>query len=214
MLVYAPGPRETIEGVTATRSRLLVAIYRNVRGSAVAYRFDDGGWQATPLPLPENASVSLIVDERPRRDARFSMSPAICCRTRSISPISAPSTAEPVKSLPARFDASKAVVEQFDAISKDGTANALFRRAAARPRPNGNVDGNAPTLLYGYGGFQVSMNPGLFGRARQICGSSRAASMSSPISAAAASSARNGTRPRSRSTASAPMTISSPSPRI
>jgi prolyl oligopeptidase len=38
LLIYAPGPRETIEGVAATRSRLLVAIYRNVRGSAVSYR--------------------------------------------------------------------------------------------------------------------------------------------------------------------------------
>src|SRR4029077_17958864 len=32
VLVYAPGPRESIDSVTATRSRLLVALYQNVRG--------------------------------------------------------------------------------------------------------------------------------------------------------------------------------------
>jgi prolyl oligopeptidase len=61
--------------------------------------------------------------------------------------------------MPARFDASKAVVEQFDAISKDGTAVPYF---VVRPRDLA-FDGSAPTLLYGYGGFQVSMNPAYSG---------------------------------------------------
>ena len=158
LLIYAPGPRETIEGVAATRSRLLVTIYRNVRGSAVAYRFADGGWQATPLPLPENASVQLIATSDRDDTAFLDVAGYLLPNTLYFVDLAA-NTAEPLKSMPARFDATKAAVEQFDAVSKDGTAVPYF---VVRPRDLG-FDGNAPTLLYGYGGFQVSMNPAYSG---------------------------------------------------
>jgi prolyl oligopeptidase len=158
VLIYAPRPRETIEGVTATRSRLLVTIYRNVRGSAVAYRFDGGAWQATPLSLPENASVSLISTSEHNETAFLDVAGYLLPNTLYFADLDA-NTAEPVKSMPARFDASKAVVEQFEAVSKDGTAVPYF---VVRPRDLA-FDGNAPTLLYGYGGFQISMNPAYSG---------------------------------------------------
>ncbi|MDB5493637.1 MAG: prolyl oligopeptidase, partial [Phenylobacterium sp.] len=64
-----------------------------------------------------------------------------------------------LKSLPARFDASKDVVEQFWATSKDGTKVPYFV-----VRPKGlKLDGTAPTLLYAYGGFQVSLSPAYSG---------------------------------------------------
>ena len=157
-LIYAPGPRETIEGVAATRSRLLVAIYRNVRGSAVAYRFEGGTWHPTPLPLPENASVLITSTSDHDERAFLDVASYLLPNTLYLADL-AVNTAEPIKSMPARFDASKAVVEQFDAISKDGTAVPYF---VVRPRDLA-FDGNAVTLLYGYGGFQVSMNPAYSG---------------------------------------------------
>jgi prolyl oligopeptidase len=157
-MVYAPGPRETIEGVAATRSQLLVAIYRNVRGAAAAFRFDSQAWQMTPLPLPENASVQII-STSDRDDSVFlDVAGYLLPNTLYLADLAA-KTAEPVKSMPARFDASKAMVEQFDAVSKDGAAIPYF---VVRPRELA-FDGSAPTLLYGYGGFQVSMTPAYSG---------------------------------------------------
>ncbi|HML11138.1 MAG TPA: prolyl oligopeptidase family serine peptidase [Stellaceae bacterium] len=158
LLIYAPGPRETIEGVAASASRLLVAVYRNVRGSAVVYRFDAGAWRATPLPLPDNASVQLVTTSDGDDTAFLDIASYLLPNTLYFADLAA-ATAEPVKAMPARFDASKAVVEQFEAISKDGTAIPYF---VVRPRDLA-FDGNAPTLLYGYGGFQVSMNPAYSG---------------------------------------------------
>ena len=157
-LIHAPGPREMIEGVAATRSRLLVTIYRNVQGSAVAYRFEDGAWRATPLPLPENASVQIISTSDHDDSAFIDVAGYLLPNTLYLADLAA-NTAEKLKSLPARFDASKAVVEQFDAVSKDGTAVPYF---VVRPRDLA-FDGDAPTLLYGYGGFQVSMTPAYSG---------------------------------------------------
>ena len=65
--------------------------------------------------------------------------------------------AEPakVKTMPAFFDATGIKTEQFEATSKDGTKIPYFVVT-----PKGlKTDGTAPTLLYGYGGFEVSEVP-------------------------------------------------------
>ena len=62
---------------------------------------------------------------------------------------------EKVKSLPPQFDSSGLVVSQCTAISKDGTEIPYFI-----VRKEGTVlNGKNPTLLYGYGGFEVSLGP-------------------------------------------------------
>jgi len=158
LLVYAPGPRETIEGVISPRNCLLVAIYRDVRGSAVTFRFDSGTWRATKLPLPDNASVQLIAANERAETAFVDVAGYLLPNTLYVADLAA-NTAEPIKSMPARFDSTKAVVEQFEATSADGTKVPYF---VVRPRDLA-FDGNAPTLLYGYGGFQVSMTPAYSG---------------------------------------------------
>ena len=60
-----------------------------------------------------------------------------------------------IKSLPARFDASAFVTEQAFATSADGERIPYF---VVRPEDL-PFDGTAPTLLYGYGGFEVSLTP-------------------------------------------------------
>ncbi len=47
------------------------------------------------------------------------------------------------------------MIEQFEATSTDGTKIPYF---VVRPKDL-KYDGTAPTLLYAYGGFQVSMTP-------------------------------------------------------
>ena len=65
-------------------------------------------------------------------------------------------TRETLKSLPAFFDASPYKVEQFEVASKDGERIPYFTVM----NKNTKFDGKNPTLLYGYGGFEVSQLPG------------------------------------------------------
>jgi prolyl oligopeptidase len=158
LLIHAPGPREAIEDVAATRTRLVATIYRNVQGSAVTFRFEAGTWVASSLPLPDNASVHIIAASDREDRAFVDVAGFLTPNTLWLVELEA-GTAAPVKSLPARFDAANSIVEQFEAASADGTSVPYFI-----VRPKGlRCDGAAPTLLYGYGGFQVSMTPSYAG---------------------------------------------------
>ncbi len=66
---------------------------------------------------------------------------------------------EKLKSNPVFFDGSKDQIEQHFATSKDGTKVPYF---LVRPKRL-KLDGDNPTLLYGYGGFEVSMTPSYSG---------------------------------------------------
>jgi prolyl oligopeptidase len=61
----------------------------------------------------------------------------------------------PMKRLPAMFDASNLTEVQGAAISADGTAIPYL----IIMRKEMKFDGSNPTLLYGYGGFRISLLP-------------------------------------------------------
>lgn len=63
---------------------------------------------------------------------------------------------EKLKSQPQFFPSDNLDVRQFEARSKDGTMVPYFLVAAK----NLELNGKNPTLLYGYGGFEVAMTPG------------------------------------------------------
>ena len=60
-----------------------------------------------------------------------------------------------VKSQPERFLARGLAVRQFEAISKDGTKVPYFLVG----RADLPLDGSNPTILYGYGGYEISQLP-------------------------------------------------------
>jgi prolyl oligopeptidase len=62
---------------------------------------------------------------------------------------------EAIKHSPAFFDGSQFVVSQHFATSKDGTRVPYFEVAPKSLK----ADGNNPTLVYGYGGFEISLEP-------------------------------------------------------
>ncbi len=153
-LVYTPGPRESIEQTANTRNRLLVAVYENVKGALYSYSFAGGKWSRTKMDLPANASIG-VVSTREDDDLAFVNVASFIEPDALYLGDAKTGKFEKVKSLPPRFDASDMAVDQFEAKSTDGTMIPYF----VMHKKDMKLDGSNPTLLYAYGGFQVSMTP-------------------------------------------------------
>ncbi len=153
-LVWAPGPRDALEDAGTTKDRLLVATLDNVRGRAWSFAPTAGGWSKTPLPVADNMAIQLGDSDTRSDRAWLTVSGFLTPPTLSLVD-AATGTLTPVKSLPAKFDASGDVVEQHEATSSDGTKIPYF----IVHRRELKLDGQTPTLLTAYGGFQVSNTP-------------------------------------------------------
>jgi prolyl oligopeptidase len=157
-LVLRPTSRQAIEGITTTRNTLVIALYENVKGKALVMKPTEGasggGWATKTLDLPANASVGLG-SASDQSDHFFVTVAGFLTPTTLWLADADKETVEQVKSLPPKFDASNDEVEQFEATSSDGTKVPYF---VVHPKGM-KLDGSNPTLLYAYGGFQVSMTP-------------------------------------------------------
>jgi prolyl oligopeptidase len=154
-LVYQPGPRDSLGDVNTTRTHLVITTYHDVRGRAFVYTpLPGGGWSSRQLDLPDDSSIDLADADSHSEHAFLSVTGYLEPTTLWLTNLSTESLAVS-KALPARFDASKDVVEQREATSKDGTQIPYFI-----VHPKGmSLDGSKPTILYAYGGFQLSMTP-------------------------------------------------------
>ena len=133
---------------------MLLETLDNVRSRITALSLEGGAWKRSEIPTPGLGTAD--VSGHGRRDGNASSS-----RTRTSRlpcPCGSPRrAAQPakVKTMPAFFDATGVTTEQFEATSKDGTKIPYF----VVPPKGSKTDGTAPTLLYGYGGFEVSEVP-------------------------------------------------------
>ena len=160
-LVYRPDERATIDGVSITKNKLVLTLLENVVSNIYIYDFDDK-WSQIKLAMSENGSMSVS-------SANLDSDIIFINQESFIAPDSLFKVdvnkldITLIKSIPARFDASNVIVEQFQARSKDGEKIPYF---VVRQKDI-QFDGTNPTLQYAYGGFQVSLKPsysGLLGK--------------------------------------------------
>jgi len=150
-LIYAPGPRAAIESVGVGQGAIYAAITDNVIGSIHVFTIDGKSWAQRKLDLPPGGAVDVVSVNDSGPEALFNFQSYLIPPTLYFTDGKAAPRA--IKSLPARFDASGLVTEQFEATSKDGAKIPYF---VTRPK---NLSGPAPTVLYGYGGFEISLTP-------------------------------------------------------
>ena len=158
-VIFAPGPRQSVESVGTGRDKIYAAITDNVIGAVHVFTADGSNWRDKVLNLPGQGSADIVSANDFGPEAMFSFQNYVTPTTLYFD--GGNDAPKPIKSLPARFNASGLVTEQFEATSKDGTKIPYF---VTRPK---SLKGPAPTVLYGYGGFEISLTPGYsanFGR--------------------------------------------------
>jgi prolyl oligopeptidase len=152
--IFAPGPRQSIEQVAVTSTRVVAAIYDNVRGSLHAFEPAGDGWRDEVIPVEPNSSVGVAAAS-PAHDSIYYQVENFLSPTHLWRVDAAGGAPADLKDLPARFDASGDAVDQYEATSSDGTRIPYF---VVHPKGM-KLDGGAPTILYAYGGFQASELP-------------------------------------------------------
>jgi prolyl oligopeptidase len=151
-VLFTPDAHSAIDEVSAGRDAVYASIYHDVTGSVHVFRpRADGTWSDSALALPRGGSTHIVStnDFGPEAFFRFESF------TTPTTLYADAGDGHPValKSLPARFDASGLTMEQFFATSRDGTRVPYF---VTRPK---DQQAPAPTVLYGYGGFEISLTP-------------------------------------------------------
>ncbi|MDE2072165.1 MAG: S9 family peptidase [Alphaproteobacteria bacterium] len=149
--LYTPGPRAMIGSVSAGRDAVYASIYEDVTGAIHAFRFSDGAWHDTKLALPAGGSTDLVSTNDFGPEAYFTYQSFLTPPT--LYAYDGKNEPKAIKAQAATFDASKISVAQRWATSKDGTRIPYF---LIRPKA---AKGAIPTILYGYGGFELSLTP-------------------------------------------------------
>jgi prolyl oligopeptidase len=151
-VMHEPAERVAISSIGTTKDRIFLVLLDNVRGRVVAYDRTADGWIATSVALPDKGDVYINHTDYYGSSVSFGFQDFLTPPSIIWSDDDG-RTLSTIKTLAPRFDASPYMIEQFEAVSKDGTKVPYFvvrSRAQAGP---------VPTLLYGYGGFENSMTP-------------------------------------------------------
>ena len=159
--LFTPTATRSLASWGATRKHVLLNVLDNVASRLDEVSFGAGRMvrREVNAPFPGALGVSVLHDPLLKDDALAEA--YLLTYTDFLTPDSlslgrtGSDRRELIKSRPAFFDREGMRVEQLFAASKDGTRVPYF---VVWPK-GATADAANPTLLYGYGGFQVSLQP-------------------------------------------------------
>ncbi len=153
--VLVPPETGAIQSVQVAQSHLYVSIMDNVRTRLVRLSRDESNWMQTQVDVPSTGTLSIV--SATSESGLVFVNGEEFLVPDSLHAIEGEAKPRVIAQLPARFDSSAYLASQSFATSADGTRVPYFlvkRRDA---------EGPAPTLLYGYGGFEISLTPSYLG---------------------------------------------------
>lgn len=162
-VLFEPTDTTSLAGATFTADHIVLNVMHDVKNRLSVLTHRDGTWISRPLQVgdvPFGAISASAVDSQESDALWLTVTDYLTPTTLLLTDVGQQQARiEPLKAMPAFFDASGDVIEQHFATSRDGTRVPYF---LVRPKDL-SFDGTAPTLLYGYGGFEISLTPGYSG---------------------------------------------------
>jgi prolyl oligopeptidase len=148
-MVFEPDAHTSLQGWSWTKNYLVLSELQDVKSRLEVVT--PGTWERTELPgAPEVGSAHIVDTDPDSSDEYFLESSGYLQPTTLVYGVVG-GDADVVKQAPALFDASGLTVSQHFATSDDGTKVPYFVVGDGTP---------GPTLLYGYGGFEIALTPG------------------------------------------------------
>jgi prolyl oligopeptidase len=155
-VLFEPSENTSLASSSVTKDHVFLNVLEDVKNRIYVLTPGKDGWKREPLVgAPAFGTVGIsAVDADESNDYFMTVTDYLTPTSLLMGTVGkAPET---LKQLPAFFDASQHEIRQHFATSKDGTKVPYFMVS----RKDLVLDGDNPTLLYGYGGFEVSLTPG------------------------------------------------------
>ncbi|HET7335137.1 MAG TPA: prolyl oligopeptidase family serine peptidase, partial [Rhizomicrobium sp.] len=150
-VLMVPGVHDAIDSVAAGRDAVFASVYHNVTGAVHAFGFTNGKWTDKILDLPKGGSTQIVSTNDFGPEAYLTYQSFVTPPT--LYGFGGDGAVKKIKAMPARFDTANVSAAQHWATSKDGTKIPYF---VIKPK---GAKGPIPTILYGYGGFELSLTP-------------------------------------------------------
>ncbi len=173
--LFTPTPTRSLAGIALTRDHVLLKVLDNVIGCLEQWHKRGGEFVggAIDAPSPGTLDVAalhdpLIADDPLAEHYLLSYTDFLTPDTLYLASTAPGAPREGLKAAPALFDTAGMHAEQCFATSRDGTRIPYFIVWPAGTGADTPGDGSLPTLLYGYGGFEIPLQPAYaatFGRA-------------------------------------------------
>ena len=149
--VFIPDSESSILDICFTSTNPLLTIQQNVVDKVFSVSLKNETWVLDMLDLPNGGTISIYGADPLNANFFYTYNDLITPTTLGYF---SEATTDPIliQSSPTRFNSEDLEVNQKFATSKDGTKIPYFLVS----RKDMPLDGSNPTLLYGYGGFEVS----------------------------------------------------------
>ncbi|MDP1824053.1 MAG: prolyl oligopeptidase family serine peptidase [Archangium sp.] len=154
-VLFEPTASTSLDGFEGTKTALFISVLDDVKSVIFVAKRGKKGWEQTKLETPKVGTFAVSAyDKDVNDDFWFTDTGFTSPSTLSLGTVGKPKR-EVLKTTPAFFKADGLEVTQFFATSKDGTKVPYFQVAKTGLK----LDGSTPTLLEGYGGFEISLTP-------------------------------------------------------
>lgn len=158
--LFTPTPTTALNGFDVTPTHVVLNTLDNVKSRVFLADHLAGVWKSAPMAgLPTFGNIGVSAVDSEHSEDIFVTTTDFVTPTQLLLGSANGGELSLLKSLPALFKSSGLEITQHEAVSKDGTKIPYFEVSKKGLR----LDGTNPTLLYGYGGFEVSMLPGYSG---------------------------------------------------
>lgn len=152
-LVFRPDAKSSIYSARLTAEGPLMIIDRDVVSKLYQFKKVGAEWKSYLIEMPENGSIDFLVTDRIGSDffvGYSSFNSPITYYYGNNDKIQ-----KKIKSMPSFFDHTALEVKQHFVKSLDGTMVPYF----LVHKKGLELNGKNPTILYGYGGFEISLKP-------------------------------------------------------
>ncbi|WP_237268226.1 prolyl oligopeptidase family serine peptidase [Tessaracoccus flavescens] len=155
--LFTPTDTAALSDVTFTRNHILLTVLTDVASALTIATPVDGGWRLRPHDgVPALGTIhAAAVDDETSDEVWLVVTDFVTPTSLLLADLGSDAAPEPLKAEPSFFEHEGLSVSQRFATSADGTRVPYFLVG----QRDLELDGSNPTLLYGYGGFEISLTP-------------------------------------------------------